>query len=113
MAIFNQETNIVPRKFRNFTPHAICLNSGEVFESEGVARVSSSHSEFDDNGVCSVEFGEIEGLPSPECKTLIIVSAMVKAANKNRRDLVCPATGHPETIRNEKGHIISVPGFVK
>jgi hypothetical protein len=37
---------------------------------------------------------------------------MVLAAS-NRDDLVAPATGHPDTIRNEKGQIISVPGFVQ
>jgi len=29
-----------------------------------------------------------------------------------RNDLVAPATGHPEAIRNEQGQIVSVPGFV-
>ena len=30
-----------------------------------------------------------------------------------RADVVSPATGHPDTVRNEKGHIVSVPGFVR
>ena len=29
-----------------------------------------------------------------------------------RNDLLAPATGHPETVRNEQGQIVSVPGFV-
>ena len=47
-----------------------------------------------------------------------IVSAMVLAANnskprhKRRGDLVAPATGHPDCIR-ENGFIVSVPGFVR
>lgn len=98
--------------FRNFTPHGVCLNDGTVFPSEGVARVSSFHSEFVD-GVCSVTFGEVTGLPPVESGVLIIVSAMVKEAARlvGRTDLVSPATGHPECVRVE-GQVKSVPGFV-
>ena len=39
-------------------------------------------------------------------------SAMVLAACNDRSDLVAPATGHPDAVRSEKGHIVSVPGFV-
>ena len=39
-------------------------------------------------------------------------SSLVLAANRTRTDLVAPATGRSETIRNDKGHIVSVPGFV-
>ena len=42
---------------------------------------------------------------------MLIVSAMVLSAS-DRTDLVAPATGHPDTIRNDKGQIISVPGFI-
>ncbi len=98
-------------KFINLTPHAIKLNSGEVFESKGIARVSASFTNFQD-GVCRQEFGEVEGLPEQEEGVCIIVSAMVLSAS-SRIDLVAPATGHPETVRNEKGHIVSVPGFVR
>lgn len=97
--------------FKNYTPHPISLNNGQTFESEGVARVQASFSDFNADGVCRQEFGEVEGLPAPEKDVLLIVSAMVLGAS-NRDDLVAPATGHPETKRNEKGHIVSVPGFV-
>jgi len=97
--------------FRNFTPHEIELNNGLKFASEGVARVSASFGEFDDS-VCSQNFGDVEGLPDPVASTSLIVSAMVLGASE-REDLVAPATGHPDTVRNEKGHIVSVPGFVK
>ena len=97
--------------FRNFTPHSIKLNDGIQFMSEGIARVSASFSKFED-GVCSQVFGEVTGLPEQEEGTSIIVSSLVLMAS-NRTDLVAPATGHPETIRNEKGHIVSVPGFVR
>ena len=99
-------------KFRNFTPHAINLNDGTVIESEGIARVAAKFTEFDENKICSQEFGEVEGLPEKEEGVLIIVSSLVMQAS-DRDDLVAPATGHPECIRDEKGRIVSVPGFVR
>lgn len=98
-------------QFLNYTPHTISLNSGETFESIGIARVSSSFSQLDENGICNVVYGEVEGLPQPQEDVYLIVSAMVLSAS-TRNDLVAPATGHPDTKRNEKGHIVSVPGFV-
>ena len=98
--------------FRNFTPHAIVLNDGRVFESEGVARVSNSFTDFDENGICTVTYGEPVGLPEPTEGVMIIVSAMVLAACPDRKDLVAPATGHPACVR-ENGLIKSVPGFVR
>ena len=43
---------------------------------------------------------------------MYIVSALVLAAIDNRLDCVAPATGSKETVRNEAGQIVSVPGFV-
>lgn len=98
----------------NLTPHAIHLNDGRVFEPTGaIARVSSSFSAFEDD-VCEQVFGEVENLPAPQAGTRFIVSGLVLAALKGERDdAVAPATGHPDTQRNEKGHIVSVPGFVR
>lgn len=98
-------------KFLNYTPHTINLNDGRSFASEGIARVSASFTNFNEDGVCRQEFGDIEGLPAPQKGVKLIVSAMVLSAS-DRDDLVAPATGHPDTVRNEKGHIVSVPGFV-
>lgn len=98
-------------RLRNFTPHAILLNNGESFPSEGLARVANTFTQFDEDGVCRVEYGDVEGLPEPEDGVLLIVSAMVLAAS-DRSDLVAPATGHPDCVRNE-GRIVSVPGFVR
>lgn len=99
--------------FRNFTPHTIVLNDGRAFESEGVARVAASFTEFE-NDVCEQTFGEITGLPEPVEGVKYIVSALVLSAAKaaGRTDVVAPATGHPACVRNEKGFIVSVPGFV-
>ena len=100
-------------KFRNFTPHDIKLNCGEVFKSEGIARIAASFTAFDENRICSQTFGEVYGLPEKQENTFIIVSALVLQAIDDRDDLVAPATGHPECVRDERGQIISVPGFVK
>ena len=101
------------KNFINLTPHAIVLNDGRVFEPSGaVARVTSTHSEFNNDGVCRAEFGEVQNLPAPVDGTIYIVSGMVASAT-DRDDVVAPATGHPEAKRNEKGQIASVPGFVR
>lgn len=99
----------------NCTPHAIQLNGGATFLPSGnVARVSSKHILKDAiNGIpCyRVEFGEVVGLPNEKEDTLYIVSSIVANAT-NRKDVIVPATGHPDAIRNEKGQIVSVPGFI-
>ena len=101
------------KTFINLTPHAVRLNNGTEFQASGtIARVTSSFTDFDSDGVATVVFGEVQNLPEPAENTLYIVSALVLSASK-RADLVAPATGHPETVRNEKGQIISVPGFVR
>ena len=95
----------------NLTPHPIRLNDGRVFEPSGkVARVSCSYTEFE-NDCCKAVYGPVANLPLPEPGTLLIVSALVKAATQ-RSDVVAPATGHPDCIRDEKGFIVSVPGFI-
>ena len=99
-------------KYLNYTPHTIALNDGTQYPSVGLARVSASFTDFDSNGICSQVFGDVQGLPDPQPDTMLIVSAMVLSAS-NRQDLVAPATGHKDTVRNDKGHIVSVPGFVK
>jgi hypothetical protein len=100
-------------KFINLTPHAISLNDGRVFPPSGaVARVSSTHTPFDGDGVASLTFGEVQGLPEPQEGVFLIVSAIVASAAK-RSDVVSPASGHPDVVRNDKGHIVSVPGFVR
>ena len=101
-------------RFINCTPHNVVLNNGTVIEKTGtIARVSSRYTEFDKDGICHVEFGEITGLPEPEEGVVYIVSGMVAAAAKNRTDVVAPATGHPQCVRNDQGQIVSVPGFVR
>lgn len=100
----------------NLCPHSIVLNDGRTVEPSGiVARVSSSYTEFDSNLVAEVKFGDIQNLPDPVPGTLYVVSGLVLAAAKDagRYDCVAPATGHVDCVRDEKGQIVSVPGFVR
>ena len=100
--------------FINLTPHDIVLNNGTIIKKEAdtpIARVSSCYTEFDGNGICKVQFGEVENLPEPQEGVFYIVSAMVMARVPHRTDVVAPATGHPDCIR-ENGRIVSVPGFI-
>lgn len=100
-------------QFVNCTPHDLTLNDGTTHKASGVvARVSASFTDFDAEGICQQVFGEVTGIPEPKEGTLYIVSALVLAAS-DREDLVAPATGHPSCVRNEKGLIVSVPGFVR
>ena len=102
-------------KFINLTPHAIRLNDGSSFEPSGVvARVSADLQAVETVGGVQLfrqKFGEVEGLPAEVPGTMYIVSGMVLAA-VDRSDCVAPATGSRETVRDEAGHIVSVPGFV-
>jgi len=100
--------------FINLTPHDLMLNDGTIIPASGtVARVSSSFTEFDGNGICRQVFGDVQGLPDPKDDTTFVVSALVLSAVKDRDDVVAPATGHPACVRDEKGFIKSVPGFVR
>jgi hypothetical protein len=98
----------------NLTPHAIALNDGRVYPASGsVARVTSGFSAIVDD-VCTQTFGDVQGLPDSQAGVRYIVSAMVLSAlSGTRDDVVAPATGHPDTVRNDKGHIVSVPCFVR
>lgn len=108
-------------QFINCTPHAIYLNDGRVFEPSGtVARVQANITEFDSDGIATQFFGVVENLPEPKEGTMYIVSALVmtQAFAEGRRDVVAPATGHPDCVRSKDpgpkyGFIISVPGFIK
>lgn len=85
--------------------------TGTQFPASGnIARVAASFKDVS-NGFYTQTFGEVENLPAPVEDVYYIISAMVFAAT-DRKDVVAPATGHPECVRNKKGQIVSVPGFV-
>ena len=109
--------------FVNLTPHVIRLNDGtEIQPTAPAARVNASHSNFDHNNICTVNYGRVENLPAPKDDTMYIVSLLVAQGivdhnhhlnpGNERVDVVYPATGHPECIRKD-GQVYSVPGFVR
>jgi hypothetical protein len=101
-------------KYINLTPHAISLNDGRSFAPSGtVARVAAGFSPVVDD-IARQTFGEVTGLPEPEEGVRLIVSALVLSALAGSRpDVVAPATGHPDVVRNDKGQVASVPCFVQ
>jgi hypothetical protein len=99
-------------EYINLTPHTIVLNDGRAFTpSDKIARVTATYTPIVDD-VCSQQFGDITNLPDSIDGVTYIVSAMVLGAVNGRTDVVAPATGHPKAVRNDKGHILSVPCFV-
>jgi hypothetical protein len=101
--------------FFNCTPHDIVFNDGTIFPKSGtVARVAAFFTEIE-NSICDQAFGLVHDLPAPTEGMLFIVSAVVLTAAKlqGRSDCVAPATGHGAVVRNEAGHIVSVPCFVR
>jgi len=104
-------------KIVNLTPHDIVITDGPTFPPSGtVARVSVQQVDDGDiNGipVKTQTFGDIVDLPAPQKDTIFIVSAMVLNAAKaqGRTDVVAPDTAN--AVRNDDGHIVSVPGFIR
>lgn len=104
-------------KIVNLTPHDIVITNGPTIKPSGkVARVSVQQVDAGTiNGVPVKKqtFGDIVDLPDPADDTVYIVSALVLSAAKaaGRTDCVAPDTAN--AVRNDDGHIVSVPGFVK
>jgi len=97
----------------NLTPHTlnIITEGGTVTipPSGKVVRVATAVTELPlvfFNGVeillKETLFGEVEGLPEPAADTILIVSALVRAAAPEREDLFSPG----DLVRDEKGNVI-------
>jgi len=101
----------------NLTPHPIVVDNGvskKVYEPAGtIARVETVSTKVDEVDGFDVVTNQVTGhnVPDPEEGKVYIVSAMVLSLLSDRADLVAPDTG--KASRNEKGHIVSVPGFVR
>jgi len=104
-------------KIINCTPHAITITDGPTFEPSGqVARVTTQQTDAGNIAGIPVKkqmFGDIVDLPAPQNDTVYVVSAIVLTAAKEagRTDVVAPDTA--SAVRDDNGHIVSVPGFVK
>lgn len=99
-------------KYINLTKHAINLSDGRAFEPSGQwANVESTYGTIVDDVAHKVN-GAIQNLPDPVEGVRYIVSGVIlDALNGSRDDVVGPASDHPDTVRNEKGHVVSVPCF--
>jgi len=103
--------------FVNLTPHAITVVGLGTIDPSGVlARVSVNQRDIGTRGGVRLRQsvkGMVEGIPNPKQGVTYIVSGMVLDALNGARlgDVVAPDTG-ADAIRNEKGHIVAVQGFV-
>ena len=97
---------------KNFTPHNVVIineSTKIVIPSDGIARVTETKTatpSIDVDGVVIETFvsafGEVENLPPQEDGVMVIVSAMVASAAKDRNDLLVPG----ELVRDNDGNII-------
>lgn len=107
--------------FKNYTPHEIHVQTPLetfIFHSDGNARVEEEQSMIGEHGGIELRFTtykEITGIPEPKEGIKYIVSMVVAQANTKlthpRNDLVCPDSGK-SCLRNEKGMITAVTGFI-
>ena len=102
---------------KNLTSHAIVVDNGKTqaaYEPSGeVARVLTETSVVGEVDGFEIAESVVTGdnLPSQQEGTYLLVSVMVKSLRPDREDLLSPNTA--EAKRNGKGHIISVPGFIR
>lgn len=97
-------------KIINKTPHEVKVVNEEgetlkVFPSDGTIRLSMKTVEVGEVGgirLTKTQYGEPEGLPEEVDGVYYIVSAMIKAACPDRKDLLVPA----EQVRDEAGRIV-------
>ena len=100
-------------KLKNLTPHnvVIVINDSKkiVIPSDGIARVTEEKNatpSIDVDGVIIEtfvsSFGEVENLPPQEDGVMVIVSALVASAAKDRNDLLVPG----ELVRDDGGNIV-------
>lgn len=99
-------------EFINLTPHDINMNDGKTFVKSGeIARVAESFEETKVKYIKKVSFGGVSGLPDPKEGVMYIVSSVIMDALPLRADLCSPITFGPDVVKNEKGHIVSVPAL--
>ena len=103
-------------KFINCTPHPLTVEGLGTIEPSGIVpRVATTRLPATTlGGVRLVRTlkGEVQDLPEPAPGIVLIVSGMVlDALGGSRPDVVAPDTG-ADAVRNEKGHIVAVRGFV-
>ena len=105
-------------KIVNLTPHTLHIETINdkiiTIEPSGVvARVETSYREMDYHGGYRISiyercYGAVMGIPEQQVDTIYVVSSIVQARCKDRRDIYCPG----ELIRDEQGHVVACRGLV-
>ncbi len=108
-------------KIFNYTPHTINLFSKYKlvsFPSEGIARIAVTSdlksvaindywTEKVMTDFVTTQYGDVEGLPDPRPDTYYIVSAMVRNALPERKDLLSPF----DLVRDDEGRVVGCRAF--
>ena len=93
------------QRFVNLTPHEVNIGDLDFPASGTVARVVVEHQEIGEHAGVPLlvgSYGEVSNLPEPEEGVLYIVSAAVRTALPERKDLGSPA----HLVRDEEGRIV-------
>ena len=93
------------KKIINLTPHAVNIGDRTIQPSGQIARVSQVNQpsgDFDGIPLVVGVYGDTVGLPPQQDGTFYIVSALLRVANSQRKDIGSPA----DLVRNEAGQII-------
>lgn len=105
-------------KLVNTTPHQIVVDNGENKKIYPKSEHEEIRLDFETVSIGALDGFEINkkilkgsNLPEERKDIVLIVSTMVLDAYPERMDLVAPDTDR--AARNEKGWVISVPGFVR
>lgn len=96
---------------KNLTPYPVTV-AGITFHPEGIVPRLSQKSQFvryyENIPLVKLEFGGVVDLPEEQEDTLLIVSAMVRQALPDRKDLASPG----DFIRDENGIVTGCGNLV-
>lgn len=108
-------TTLTTTTITNLTPHALHVHSGDTtktFAPSGtVARVSSTSVQVGDlDGVplFNTTFGQVQDLPAQQDGVLLVVSALVRSALPDRKDLASPG----DLVRDGNGNVVGCKGLI-
>jgi hypothetical protein len=99
----------------NLTPHALHVVLGDTTKtltpSGTVARVSSTSTQVGDlDGIplFNTTFGQVQDLPDQQDGVLLVVSALVRSALPDRKDLASPG----DLVRDSSGNVVGCKGLI-
>ena len=98
-------------KIVNATPHAININGNCLEPCGKIARVEQNNikiNTIDGIDIFKSVFGNVVDLPDKEEDTIYIVSALVRSACTDRKDIFSPS----DFIRDSAGNITGCKGLI-